>query len=258
MAHSWATNFLLSLPLLFFSGSTTILTFYFVSAVLFSLFCSPFLSHFVFQKLLSKPLLSFSQLINLLFTFPFSTSPLVFLWNLHLWASERLRAEHPWGRRGGGSGTCGWEPEGPQLFWKTSLAICLIPPPHQCPFLACELQAHAPFLLTQQCASEMNPCRCSPWTELGAPSELLSQALCSSGGTPGTIPQPPGHTTKCQRLMCNLRGKIGTTKNKSTYGMYGVPNLSRWQWPLFQAWSSVFLYLHFYGQKQLNQFKIVI
>lgn len=57
------------LCLSFFSSFTTFLTFYFVSAVLFSLLCSPFSSHFLFQKLLSKSLLSFSQLINLPFTF---------------------------------------------------------------------------------------------------------------------------------------------------------------------------------------------
>lgn len=116
MAHSWVTNFLLCMPLLFLSGSTTILTFYFVSAVSFSLLCSPFPSHFLFQKLLSKSLLSFSQLINLPFTFPSphlssSTCPWVFLGNIHKWAAERLRAEHPWRRRSGGPGMYGWEPE---------------------------------------------------------------------------------------------------------------------------------------------------
>lgn len=116
MTRSWVTNFLLCMPLLFLSDSTTILTFYFVSAVLFSLLCSPFSSHFLFQKLLSKSSLSFSQLINLPFTFPSphlstSTCPWVFLWNTHTWAAERLWAEHPWGRRSGGPGMDGWEPE---------------------------------------------------------------------------------------------------------------------------------------------------
>lgn len=132
MIHSWVTNFLLSVPFLLFSGFTTFLTFYFVSAVLFGLLCSPFSSHFLFQKLLSKSLLSFSQLINLPFTFSSphlstSTCPLVFLWSIHTWAPERLQAEHPWGRRSGGPGPYGWEPEGSQPSWEISSALCLIP-----------------------------------------------------------------------------------------------------------------------------------
>lgn len=137
MAHSWVTNFLLCMPLLFLSGSTTILTLYFVSAVSFSLLCSPFPSHFLFQKLLSKSLLSFSQLINLPFTFPSphlssSTCPWVFLWNIHKWAAERLRAEHPWRRRSGGPGMYGWEPEGSgNQFSHLSYST----PPHSALFL---------------------------------------------------------------------------------------------------------------------------
>lgn len=80
-------SFSLALPLF--------LSFYFVSAVLSSLLCSPFSSPFFFQNLLSKSLLSFSHLIIL----PFASScsclsafmfPLVFFWSIHTWASEKL------------------------------------------------------------------------------------------------------------------------------------------------------------------------
>lgn len=253
MAHSWVTNFLLSVPLLFFSGSATILAFYFVSAVLFSLFCSPFSSHFLFQKFLSKSLVSFSQLINL----PFSTS-------VYLHMSPGIFTKHSqvsFGKAAGRASlsTCGWEPEGSQPFWKTSLAICLTP--------------HLPTV-PSPCLWAAGTCSISPDTAMcswdkpsaDAPHGLswepsLSSCLSLSAAVvlveAHQVPflSPPRRTTKCQR---QTRGKIGTTKNKSLYVIYGVPHSSRWQRPLFQAWSSVFLHLHFYGQKQLNQFKIVI
>lgn len=69
MAHSWFPPFYASLVLLCLCHNL----FHFVSAVLFSLLCSPFSSHFLFQKLLSKSLLSFSTYQSSLH-FPFSTS----------------------------------------------------------------------------------------------------------------------------------------------------------------------------------------
>lgn len=62
------------LCLSFFSGSTTILTFYFVSAVLFGLLCSPFFISFLISEASLKILVVFFTTYQSSLHFPFSTS----------------------------------------------------------------------------------------------------------------------------------------------------------------------------------------